>query len=101
MQFSSSSGTAQKKKGDLTNYRAAKCALVPSRDIRGTSTLQASTFQMTKNIDHYGDEYYLVVVAERRWAGEEITHQGFAVAVELEHEAEINIYQRLRTRVRV
>lgn len=83
---------------DLPN--TAKCALTPSRDIRGTSTLQASTFQMTRNIDHYGDEYYLVVVAERRWAGEEITHQRFAVAVELEHEAQINIHQQLRTRVR-
>lgn len=78
----------------------ARCALAPSRDIRGTSTLQASKFSMTRNIDHYGDEYYLVVVAERRWAGEEITHQRFAVAVELEHEAEINIHQRLRTRIR-
>jgi hypothetical protein len=47
----------------------AKCALEPSRDIRGTSTLQAATFKMTKNIDHYGDDYYLAVFAERRWAG--------------------------------
>jgi subtilisin family serine protease len=79
----------------------AKCALDPSRDIRGTSTLQASTFKMTRNIDRYGNDYYLAVFAERRWAGEEITHQRFAVAVELEHEAEINIYQALRARVRV
>jgi hypothetical protein len=35
---------------------------------------------------------------ERR---EEITHQRFAVAVELEHEAEINLYNQLRVRVRV
>ena len=41
------------------------------------------------------------VFAERRWAGEEITHQRFAVAVELEHEAEINLYNQLRVRVRV
>jgi hypothetical protein len=78
----------------------AKCALEPSRDIRGTSTLQASTFKMTRNVDHYGDDYYIVVVAERRWAGEEITHQRFAIAVELEHEAEINIHQQLRARLR-
>ena len=56
---------------------------------------------MQQNVDRYGDDYYLVVLAERRWAGEEITHQRFAVAVELEHEAEINIHQMLRTRVRV
>ncbi|MBR0690704.1 S8 family peptidase [Bradyrhizobium manausense] len=79
----------------------AKCTLSPSRDVRGTSTLQCSTFKMTKNIDRYGDEYYLAVFAERRWAGEEVTHQRFAVAVELEHEAEINLYNQLRVRVRV
>ena len=79
----------------------AKCALVPSRDLRGTSTLQKSCFTMKRNVDHYGDEYYLAVFAERRWAGEEITHQQFAVAVELEHEQEIDIYQPLRARVRI
>jgi len=79
---------------------SAKCDLKPSRDLRGTSTLQAATFSMTNNIDQYGDEYYLVAVAERRWAGEEITHQRFAVAVELEHEAEINIHQQLRVPLR-
>jgi hypothetical protein len=78
----------------------AKCGLVPSRDVRGTSTLQASKFTMKRNIDQYGDDYYLAVFADRRWAGEEITHQRFAVAVELEHEAEINIHQQLRVRVR-
>jgi hypothetical protein len=79
----------------------AKCALEPSRDIRGTSTLQAATFKIARNIDRYGDDYYLVVFAERRWAGEEVTHQRFAVAVELEHEAQITIYQQLRARIRV
>lgn len=93
----------QRKKGedrfdDLPT--TAKCNLRPSRDIRGTSTLQAATVEMTRNIDHYGDEYYLAVFAERRWAGEEITHQRFALAVELEHEAEINIHQQLRARLR-
>lgn len=79
----------------------AKCPLLPSRDVRGTSTLQASRMTMKRNIDRYGDDYYLAVFAEQRWAGEEITHQRFAVAVELEHEASINIHQQLRARVRV
>jgi subtilisin family serine protease len=77
-----------------------KCPLIPSRDLRGTSTLQKSSMTMQRNVDRYGDDYYLAVFAERRWAGEEITHQRFAIAVELEHEAEINIHQMLRTRVR-
>jgi hypothetical protein len=80
---------------------SAKCQLDPSRDLRGTSTLQKSTMTMLRNVDHYGDDYHLAVFAERRWAGEEITHQRFAVAVELEHEVGINIHQPLRTRLRV
>jgi hypothetical protein len=79
---------------------SAKCPLDPSRDLRGTSTLQRSAMTMHQNVDRYGDDYYLAVFAERRWAGEEITHQRFAVAVELEHESEINIYQPLRVRQR-
>ena len=55
---------------------------------------------MKRNVDRYGDEYYLAVFAERRWAGEEITHQQFALAVELEHEREIDIYQPLRARIK-
>lgn len=80
--------------------KTAKCKLIPSRDIRGTSTLQASKMTMKRNVDRYGDDYYLAVFADRRWAGDEITHQRFAVAVELEHEASINIHQRLRARIR-
>jgi hypothetical protein len=79
---------------------SAKCPLDPSRDLRGTSTLQRSSMTMHRNVDRHGGEYYLAVFAERRWAGEEITHQRFAVAVELEHEAQINIHQPLRVRLR-
>lgn len=79
---------------------SAKCPLDPSRDLRGTSTLQRSMMTMHRNVDRYGGDYYLAVFAERRWAGEEITHQRFAVAVELEHEAQINIHQPLRVRLR-
>lgn len=78
---------------------SAKCPLDPSRNLRGTSTLQKSAMTMQRNVDHYGDEYYLAVFAERRWAGEEITHQRFAITVELEHEAQINIHNPLRVRL--
>jgi len=55
---------------------------------------------MQNIFDRYAGDYYLAMFAERRWAGEEVTHQRFAVAVELEHEAEINIHQLLRIRQR-
>ena len=73
---------------------SATCPLSPSRDLRGTSTLQRSAMTMHQNVERYGDEYFLAVFAERRWAGEEITHQRFAVAVELKHEAEIDTHSR-------
>ena len=49
----------------------AKCSLAPSRDVRGTSTLQCSTFKMARNIGGYGDEYYLAVFARTSlgWRG--------------------------------
>jgi hypothetical protein len=80
---------------------STKCPLMPSRDERESSTLQKSVFTMKKNVPNWGNDYYLAVFADRRWAGEEITHQNFALAVELEHEANINIHQPLRTRLRV
>jgi hypothetical protein len=54
---------------------------------------------MVRNVDCHGDDHYLAGFADRRWAGEEITHRHFAVAVD--HEAQINIHQQLRARVRV
>lgn len=80
---------------------STRCPLMPSRDERESSTLQKSVFKMERNVPNWGNDYYLAVFADRRWAGEEITHQNFALAVELEHEAEINIHQPLRARVRV
>jgi hypothetical protein len=37
---------------------------------------------MTKNVDRYGADYHLAVFAERRWAGEDITHQRFATGID-------------------
>src|SRR5207244_7808462 len=91
----------RKEEGPFEKFPdSAKCPLDPARDLRGTSTLQTSTMTMHRNVDRYGGDYYLAVFAERRWAGEEITHQRFSVAVELEHEAQINIHQPLRVRLR-
>jgi hypothetical protein len=47
---------------------STKCPLHPSRDLRGTSTLQKSAMSMQRNLERYGDDYYLAVFAERRWA---------------------------------
>ncbi len=73
---------------------STKRPLDPSHDLRGTSTLQKSAMSMQRNVERHGDDYYLVVSAERRSADEEIRHQRFPVTMELEHESEISEYSR-------
>jgi hypothetical protein len=79
----------------------AKCQMEPGSDARSTSTLQSATFIMRRNIENYGDRFYVAVFAHRRWAGDEILRQTYAVTVELKHEGEVRLYQPLRQRVRV
>lgn len=73
---------------------AAKCQLEPGYDARSTSTLQCATFTQRANADRYGDVFYVAVFTERRWAGDDITRQGYALAVELRHDACGTLYQR-------
>jgi hypothetical protein len=49
----------------------------------------------------YGDSYYLVVRCEGGWAATFEDRQRFAVVVELTHQAEVQLYERLRARARV
>jgi hypothetical protein len=79
----------------------AKCTMRPGPDARSGGTLQSATFTMKQNIDNYRDTFYLVVFAQRRWAGEEIIRQRYAVAVELEHQGEARLYQPLSQCIRV
>ncbi len=86
----------------------AKCTLEPGFEAREASTLQCATFAQARNSDHYGDTYYLAVFTHRRWAGDDIARQRFAVAVELAHAGCQTLYQRcsalnvdLRVRLRI
>ena len=56
---------------------------------------------MKKNIEHYGDTYYLAIFADRRWAGDDVQFQRYAAVVELMHEGEVQLYQQSRQRVRL
>lgn len=72
---------------------------------RKKSTLQAGTFTIKGgNLQRYGNEYWLVVVAERKWAPPEFDAQRYAVAVTLEAESPqvyVQVRQRIRSRARV
>lgn len=70
--------------------------------IRECGTIQSAVFNIKQNPRaEYGETYYLVVRCERRWFADDLATQRFAVVVELEHSADIRLYERVRERVRV
>jgi hypothetical protein len=77
------------------------CALKPGPQERERSTLQSASVSFTHGTELYGDDYYLVVRCEGGWAATMETHQRFAVVVELMHQAQVQLYARLRARLRV
>jgi Subtilase family len=77
------------------------CKLEPTSTVREKSSLQTATATFNRDITRYGDNYYLVVRCVGGWAAESHPRQAFAVVVEIAHEAEVQLYERLRQRVRV
>jgi hypothetical protein len=75
------------------------CELTPSSTLREKSSLQSAAVSFSRVISHYGDIYYLVVRCAGGWAT--VGWQAFAVVVEIAHEAEVQLYERLRQRVHV
>ena len=69
----------------------------PGVEARETSTLQCATFAQTANRDEYGDTFYVAVFAHRRWAGDDVVRQRFALAVELTHDGCQVLHQRCST----
>lgn len=76
------------------------CKLEPRPSIREKSSLQTASITFARDISGYGDDYFLVVRCSSGWSGD-VGQQGFAVTVEISHEADIALYERLRQRVRV
>jgi hypothetical protein len=62
-------------------------------------TLQRGEFRFSRERTDYGDTFYLVVRASRRWAPPEVEEQSFAVAVALEAD-DPQLYARLQARAR-
>ncbi|WP_197277156.1 S8 family peptidase [Sphingomonas profundi] len=76
------------------------CGLEPGPTLREKSSLQTATATFQRDVSTYGDTYHLVVRCAGGWAGE-VANQAFAVVVEIAHEAEVRLYERMRQRVRV
>ncbi|HET9627449.1 MAG TPA: S8 family peptidase [Kofleriaceae bacterium] len=62
-------------------------------------TLQRGEFCFSRERTDYGDTFYLVVRASRRWAPPEVEEQNFAVAVTLQAD-DPQLYARLQARAR-
>ena len=77
-----------------------QCDLKPAITQRERGTLQRASVSFQRDIAKFGSDYFLVVRCESGWAPQE-TEQRFAVVVELAHEAEVQLYQHLRQRVRI
>jgi hypothetical protein len=83
---------------------AARVAFYPSTVCRNegfernASTLQKGTFTFRRTGKDYGESYWLVVRAQRRWAPLTITSQDYAVAVRLRARTD-QLYSKLRNRV--
>ena len=75
------------------------CALQPGPQLREKATLQCASVSFMRDIVGYGDPYHLVVRCEGGWASNFVDRQRFAVVVQLEHEAQIQLYQRIRIRL--
>ncbi len=78
------------------------CSFTPGPRVRERGTLQSATFTMTRNPnDEYGETYYLVVRCERKWVADDFLKQRFAAVVELSHQVDVQLYERIRERVRI
>jgi len=77
------------------------CGLEPGPRERERGTLQSATVTFSRETGAYGDSYYLVVRCAGGWASAFATHQRFAVVVELFHQTEVRLYERLRARIRL
>jgi subtilisin family serine protease len=92
----------ERKEGDPFKLKTRlDCKMKPGPQKRDRGTLQCATFTARTNITNYGNQYFLVVRCEGGWGSSEIEELDFAVAVELRHEAQIALYQRIEERVRI
>jgi hypothetical protein len=78
------------------------CKFDVGHTVRGSGTVQTGCAVFQRDVSDYGDTYYVVVRCEAGWAASlPEQKQRYALVVELSHQAEIQLYARVRARVRV
>ena len=81
--------------------RRYNCHLKPGPNSRDKNTIQTAAVTFTQDTVRYGNEYHLVVRCIGGWASDQGGFQNFAVVVELEHQAGVQLFAQLRQRIRV
>lgn len=76
------------------------CKLSPGPQARERGTVQCATAAFKRGIEAYGDTYFLVVRCESGWASF-AQRQRFSVVVEMRQRAEVQLYERIRQRIRL
>jgi hypothetical protein len=78
------------------------CAFDMGSTQRETGTVQTGRVVFQRDLSQYGDAYYLIVRCEAGWAVSlPEQKQRFALVVELSRQAEVQLYARMRARVRI
>lgn len=90
---------AEGRRPDLDNR--FNCGLEPGPRERERNTLQSASVTFSRDTHGYGGDYYLVVRCEGGWASAFETRQRFAIVVEMRHRAEVQLYARLRAKLRL
>ena len=75
------------------------CSLSPGPQAREKGTVQCATATFKQNVEKYGNNYYLAVRCDGGWVSS-ADRQHFAVVVEISHKAEVQLYARIRERIR-
>jgi hypothetical protein len=76
------------------------CKLLPGPQARERGTVQCATIVFKRSVEDYGDDYYLIVRCESGWATH-LARQRFSVVVELLQKADVQLYERVRQRLRL
>ncbi|QEW23556.1 type VII secretion-associated serine protease mycosin (plasmid) [Marinibacterium anthonyi] len=77
------------------------CGLNPGPQRRDRNTLQTASVKFTQDTAQYGTDYFLAVRCVGGWAADQEVRQRYAIVVELEHEAQVELYARVQQRVRI
>jgi len=98
--------TKEEKEANKNNIKLENkynCHMMPGPTLRENGTLQKAIFSTTRNFKtEYGEDYYLVIRCEKKWAREEVFgNQKYAIVVTIEHSEPLDIYTKIRQRVEI